>query len=311
MSDNEFSCMAADDVVATVVGDTDPPDSTAVREALEPVTEGDVVTSDAVETAVSDTSKIVATAETRVELAEIAFEDAVTAADHVADIEIVAARIGGYEAQLADIETDVTTLSDDLPAPVHDDPRAVYGLAVDLRRVATTAQNVAQRADELSFELERFEAWLDSPDRRYTELGGDIDLVADSVDELSTVADALPAAETPARDWADAAMRADVVSLLAADLRAEMADLRRWADREDVAFQAELADRVETVGRRVRNLVDVLNEHAEPTWRNQFNQDLSAFRSELSAFEPPVDWHHVQETLDNHRRSLFEDPVAR
>jgi hypothetical protein len=104
-------------------------------------------------------------------------------------------------------------LPDDLRTSVEqpDDPEDVYGLAVELREVATTAQGVVQTADDLSVDLEAFESWLDSPARRYDEFGEDIDLVDESLAELTAAAAALPSeSDAPAVDWADATMRTRV-----------------------------------------------------------------------------------------------------
>lgn len=296
---------AVDAIVDRGDGDRDPD---TVREALDPVTEDGVVTREAVDDTVSDTSKLVATAETRVELAGIAHEDATAAADPVADIDVVAARLGTYDDRLAAVEARAADLSDGLRTPVEQlgDPGAVYELAVELREVAATAQNVAREADELSFDLEAFESWLASPDRRYDELAEDIDLVSGSLEELSAAADALSASETPAADWADATMRAHVMALLATDLCAEAADLRTWADREGDPFRAELADRVAATEREARALVETLSEHGEPAWHDRFGSDLAAFERALSAFAPPVDWDRVRETLEERRAAAFD-----
>jgi len=295
---------AVDAIVDRGDGDRDPD---AVREALDPVTEDGVVTREAVDDTVSDTSKLVATAETRVELAGIAHEDATAAADPVADIDVVAARLETYDDRLAAVEARAADLSDGLRTPVERlDWGAVYELAVELREVAATAQNVAREADELSFDLEAFESWLASPNRRYDELAEDIDLVSESLEELSAAADALPASETPAPDWADATMRAHVLALLATDLRAEVADLRTWADREGDPFRAELADRVAATEREARALVETLSEHGEPAWHDRFGSDLAAFERDLSAFASPVDWDRVREALEEHRTAAFD-----
>lgn len=305
MNGNGLAGMPIGDVIAAVA-DGDDRDPDTVRAALDPVAEDGVVTRAAVETTVSDTSKLVATAETRVELAGIAYDDATAAAEPVDDLAVVAARLDAYRDRLADVERQAADLTDDLRAPVFDDPDAVYELAVDLRAVAGNAQAVARRADELSFDLEGFEAWLGSPDRRYDELGEDVDLVEESLEELSTVAAALPGSETPAVDWADATMRARVLSLLVADLRAELTDLRTWADREGGAFRAGFAKRVESTERRVAELLDTLDERADPAWRDRFGADLAAFAEDLAAFEPPVDWDRVQGALEARREDAFD-----
>jgi hypothetical protein len=309
MSENEAVDRPVGDVVTAVVNRDDDRDPETVRAALDPITDDGAVTREAVETAVSDTSKVVATAETRVELAAIAHEDATAAAAPVDDLDTVAARLDGYADRLDAVETRAAALADDLRTPVErlDDPDAIYELAVELRDVATTAQGVVRTADDLSVDLEAFESWLDSPTRRYDEVGEDVDLVDESLAELTAAAAALPAeSDAPAADWADATMRTRVVELLVTDLRAELADLRAWADREGAPFRTALSERVADAERRVATLADTLAERAEPAWRDRFGDALTAFERDLSAFEPPIDWERVQETLERRRERLSD-----
>jgi len=308
MSESESTGRPVEDVVAAVVDGRDR-DPETVREALDPVTDDGVVTREAIEAAVSDTSKIAATAETRAELASIAYDDAVDAATPVDDLAIVMSRLDEYADRLDTVEARAAALTDDLRAPVErlGDLGAVYELATGLRETAATAQAVARTADELSVNLEAFEAWLDSPERRSDEFAEDVDLVDELLAELSDAAAALPAeSEAPAVDWADATMRARVLDLLAADLRTELTDLQTWAGREDEPFRTGLDDRVADLEGRVEDLHDVLAEYAEPAWRDRFGDDLAAFDRDLDGFEPPVDWERVRETLAARRERAFE-----
>mgnify|MGYP006275495557 CR=1 FL=1 len=309
MSENGLVGQPVEDVVETVVDRGDGADPKAIRERLDPVTDDGVVTREAVETAVSDTSKVVATAETRTELAAIAYEDATAAAATVDDLEIVATRLDRYADRLESVEARARDLAADLQTPVEqlDDPNAIYELATELRDVATTAQGVIRTADELSQALEEFESWLTEPDRRYDAFTEDIDLVDESVAELTTAADALSTdSETPAADWADATMRVHVLELLVADLRAEVADLRVWADRENTEFRVGLDERIADVERKTAELKTRLAERAEPVWHDRFDDPLSTFQAELDEFEPPVDWSRVQETLQERREQTFD-----
>jgi chromosome segregation ATPase len=308
MSENGLVGQSVEDVITAIVDRGDDRDPETVREALDPVTDDGVVTREAIEATVSDTAKVVSTAETRAELASIAHEDATAAAAPVDDLDIVVARLEEYASRLEGVESRIVGLRDDLRTPVEhlDDPNAVYELAVDLRQVAATAQEVVRTAEDLSTDLDAFESWLDSPDCRYDEFAADIDLVEESLAELSSVATALSAeSDAPAADWADATMRTRVIELLVADLRAELADLRAWADREDAPFRAALDEQVENLEQRAEELTDTLAEHAEPAWRDQFEDDLAAFQRELNGFEPPVDWERVQATLEQRREQTF------
>jgi chromosome segregation ATPase len=302
MSENGLVGQPVADVIETLIDWTDDYDRAEIRELLDPITDDGVVTHEAVEQAVSDTSKVVATAETRAELAEIAYEDAVEAAESVDDLPIVTARKSRYTDRLTALQARVDGLASDLQTPVEQlhDPNAVYELAVNLRDVATTAQGVVRTADELAEELEEFERWLTEPDRRYDEFSEDIDLIEDSIADVKTVSAGLSAdSEEPAVDWVGATMRARVLELLAADLRAEVADLQLWADREDVQFRTGLHERVSDVEQEAGELADTLAEHAKPAWRDRFEDTLSEFEEEVAGVEPPVDWSRVQEILEN------------
>jgi hypothetical protein len=310
MSEKEPVGRPVEDVIATVVDRDGGRDPETVREALDPITDDGVVTREAVEAAVSDTSKVVATAETRVELAAIACEDAAAAATPVDDLDIVTVRLDEYADRLDAVDTRAAALTDDLRMTVQqlDDPTAVYELAVELREVAATAQGVARTADDLSIDLEAFESWLDDPERRYDEFGEDIDLVDESLAALTAAVSAIPkGSDAPAADWADATMLTRVLELLVADLRTELADLRAWADREDVPFRAALEERVADLERRTGELADTLAERVESAWRDRFDDDLAAFERDLKGFEPPVDWERVQAALEERRERTFDD----
>jgi len=277
-------------------------DPAAVREMLDPITEGDAVTRSAVDAAVSDTSKLLATAETRVELVENAYEDALAAADPVAGVPIVGHRLDGFGSRLSAVESRVATLRLDVPADVLEAPQVAYDLATELRDVATTAQAVAVTADDLSSDLDRFESWLARPSQRYGEFAEDVDLVAESLDGINAAADALPdTPDEPATRWADLTMQAAVLSLLVADLDAELAGLRTLAESADEPLRDDLRDRLDRVRRRVVDVESTLSGMVVPSWRDRYAADLDAFEAELATFGPPVEWGAVERTLAAHR----------
>lgn len=295
-------------VVDAIVARDGERDPETVREALDPVTEDGVVTEAAIESAVSDTSKVVATAETRAELADIAYDDAVEAAEPVADLDTVAARLDEYEARLDEVTSRADGLTADLARPVErlNDPDAVYELAVELREVASAAQGVIRTADDLSFDLEEFESWVENSDRRHDEFAEDIDLVGESVDELRAGVEALPEeSDDPAVGWADATMRVALLDLLVADLRAELDDLREMADRDGVSTP-DLGDRIEDLDARTNALADDLDDLARPAWHDRFDADIAALDRDLDDLVPPVDWGAVQETLAARRAAAFD-----
>lgn len=284
--------------------DRDPED---VRAALDPVTEDGVVSETAIEESVSDTAKIVSTAETRTELAGIAHEDAHETAAPVADVDAVAARLSGFDERLDAVERRAADLTTDLAAPVGrlGDPAAVYELAVELREVASAAQGVATTADELAFDLEDFERWVSTPETRHEEFREDVGLVGDSVDGLAEAVETLSESPDLAVDWADATMRTRVLDLLVADLDAELADLRDLADRDDVTVPDELAAEVEALDDRTDALAARLDELADPAWRDRFGEDVASLEAALD-LSPPVEWGAVQRLLEEHRDAAFD-----
>jgi chromosome segregation ATPase len=297
--------LSTEAAVERLAGDERDPDE--VRAALDPVTEDGVVSEAAIEESVSDTAKIVSTAETRTELADIAHDDAHETAAPVADVDAVAARLEAFDERFAAVERRAADLTTDLARPVGrlGDPAAVYELAVELREVASAAQGVATAADELSFDLEDFERWVGDPETRHEEFREDAELVGDSVDELAAAIEALDEAADPAVDWADATMRTRVLDLLVADLRAELADLRELAARDDATVPDDLAAEIDDLQARTGALARRLDELAEPAWRERFGGDVAALEADLDLV-PPVEWGAVQTRLEEHRDAAFD-----
>lgn len=257
--------LALDEAVDRVVDREDDRDPETVRAALEHVTEDGFVSGAAVEDALKDTSKLVATAETRAELARIAMDDAREAAEPVADIPTVAARLDRFEAEVSAVEERAADLGEAVQSVVDDseDPEARFAVAEGIRRIEARSRAVQRDADDLQFDLEDFERWLDSHDARVAALGDDVDALASSFDALAAavddladgIEDAADAADDPVAGraegdgpegdgaddssagldhaWFDATLRVRVIGLTVADLRAELADIRAWTDRAD------------------------------------------------------------------------------
>ncbi|WP_311171491.1 halo transducer protein [Halobellus ordinarius] len=289
-----------DDVI-DAVDDCDP---ATTREALDPVTVDGAVTRDAIEAAVSDTSKLLATAETRVELVGNAYDDAVAAADPVSHLDIVRVRLDAFAERLSAVESRISELRPDLtvPADLSERPQSAYELAMELREVATDAQGIARTADDLSFDIDEFNSWLERPARRHQEFAEDVDLVRNSVEELAAVVEKLPGETADsAAQWADARMRAHVLSLLASDLRAELRDLRALAERDGTEVPVDLPTRLEQIETRTAEIEAELEARADRAWRDRFGSDLAAFEDALDPFEPPVDWGAVERIAAEHR----------
>jgi len=300
MNAEEADGVAVGDVIEAV----DDADPATVRDALEPVTHDGVVTREAVETAVSDAAKLLATAETRIELAGDAYDDAAAAAAPVTDVPAVGTRIDALRDRLADVEAMIPALRPDLSIPenVRRRPVAAHQLAVEIREVVATAREAIEAADDLSFDAEQFESWLDRPNRRYDTFEEDVELVADTADDLAAAVDALPGgAADPAAQWAAATMRVRVLSLLVADLREELGDLRVLAERNGDPFRDGLTERLDGVDDRVAEVESALDALAEPAWRDRFGDDLAALDGDLAGIDPPVDWGTVDRLLEDHR----------
>ena len=300
-------------------------DPETVRDALSFVADDGVVGREALQESLKLTSKVLTTAETRAELATIALDDAREAAESVPDLPTVRARLDGFEAEVAAVEDRAAALGADLQAVLDDreDPVARFAVADGLRRVDEDARAVQRTADELQFDLEDFERWLTSHAVRVRELGEDIDALAASLDDLATAVDAVEAAvdagpeatggdaaaDDPARVWFDATLSHRATGLTVADLRAELGDLRTWADRADADSVEEgglddLAGRLDDLAGRHESLGQRLDAAAEPAWTDRLGDRVAAVESGLDDCEPPVDWGVVGSVLDEHRGDL-------
>lgn len=282
----------ATDAVTEVV-DRDP---AVIRAALDAVAgEDGRVTWDGVDAELADASKVVATPETRVELAAMAVADARDAAADAPDLDTVDARLDTHEDRLAALEATVddlgTRLQDIVEQASERDALADVALALhDLREDARAAQ---WTADELSDDAESLERWLTSPERRRDAFEDDLADVADSLDALADAADRLEDGDATAAAWVGAALQARVLSLLLADLRAERADLREWGGD----YEAE-ASRLDDLDARRQSLADRIDATATPEWRDVHGHRVETFTTAVADLEPPLDWGVVQAELD-------------
>ncbi|WP_435185063.1 halo transducer protein [Halobellus sp. EA9] len=224
------------------------------------------------------------------------------------DVDVVSARLDRYEATLDGIDSRVRDLGADLQAVSNpaDDPDAVYEAVCELRRIAGEADGVQQTADELQFDLEDFEAWLGSHERRRQAFEEDVDVVADALEAARTAA----ASPLDAESWVDAVLRVEVTPVLLADLCAEHDDLRAMAERAGVdgGWADDLEDRLADLDSRVAAARAALNDAAEPSWRERYGARIAAFRERGAAAEPPVEWGEVQAELDSAR--ALDGPYA-
>jgi hypothetical protein len=295
--------LSTDAAAAAIVAAGPERDPETVRSVLDHVTDGDRVTREGIEETVSDTSKVLATAETRTELGEMALDDARDTAEGVADLDLVRGRLDRYETTLDEVTTRVRELGSELQrvSNPEDDPDDLYESVMGLRRVASGAQDVQQRADELQLDIEDFETWLTTPERRQSALEEDVDAVAEALEAIA------PGDDPDAETWVDAVLRAELTGLLVADVRAELDDHRQlnaWDDADGEWVDA-IERRLDEIDARAQELADDLAATARPTWRDQYGDRIDAFRATLESVDPPVPWGEVRAELDR-ARSLDE-----
>lgn len=312
--------LPVDDAVEVVAAREDDPDPEDVRATLRTVAEDGVVSREGVRAAIADVSKVVATPENRVELAEMALSDAREAADAVSDLGAVRSRLAAFEDRLAAVSGGIDGLTDDLQelSARASDPEDVYGFAADVARVEARANELHGRADELKLDVEEFEAWLDDPERRLRELEDDADAVGEYLDGIERTAEGVEAGVPvdPAEAWFDAALRHAASELLVEDLRAELDDLRAWTDRangnageagddgDGDARTDRVADRIDDLRGRWATAGDRLDALARPAWRDRFGDELSGFEATLAEYEPPVPWGELQAEVERRREAI-------
>jgi hypothetical protein len=286
-----LSVAAATEAVAARTDD----DAETVRATLESVAEDGVVSHAGVESALAHAAKVVSTPETRLEHASLRVADAREAADPVAHLDGVAARLDDFDARLAAVEERVEDLGSELRALVDGDG-GIYERAVGIRRLTAAANATQQAADELAVDAEDFEAWVRDPSRRVDELAEEADAVEAYVDDCDADAGSPEA-------WLDATLRQRVAALLVSDLRADVADLRAWPDGDAVDADAldDLTARLDGLDETVADLRADLADAARPDWRERYGDRVAAFEADLDALDSPVDWGTVRRLLDDYR----------
>ena len=256
MSEPAIAATPLDELVDAVSERTDE-EPESIRTWLDPFTEDGTVTPAAIESSVTDVAQVLATAETRVDLATRTHEAATAAADDAPDLDVVAVRRRAFGDRLADLRADVTALGDRLGEAGSglDSPVSMYRAAVDLHEITTDAQDVVRVAHDLETELEAFEAWVNSANRRHHGLVDEIDAAEESVAAVAETVASLRESDDPDPERRfEATLQTRVLELVVADLRAEAADLRAWADRDGVSFPGDVDARLDDLEARVAEL---------------------------------------------------------
>jgi hypothetical protein len=296
------------DEIVDDIADRTGEDPESVRTWLDPFTDGGSVTPEAIEATVTDVSQILATAETRVDLATRTVEGASDAVTDVPDLEIVRVRQRAFEERLADLRSDVEGLGEELSGAANDldSPVDVYEAAVDLHEVTTDAQRVVRVAHDLETEVEAFEAWLGSANRRRDALVDDVEAAEESAESLEETVESLRNADDPDPErWFDAAVQARVLDIVVADLRTEAAGLREWAEREDKSFPDDIETRIESIREEAAASAEALADR--PDWDDRFDERLEDLDAALSAVEPPVAWGRVDGIVQEAREGIAAD----
>jgi chromosome segregation ATPase len=296
------------DEIVDDVADRTGEDPESVRTWLDPFTDDGTVTPEAIEATVTDVSQILATAETRVDLATRTVEEANEAVADVPDLKIVRVRQSAFEERLADLRSDVEGLGEELSAAASDldSPVDIYEAAVDLHEVTTDAQRVVRVAHDLETEVEAFEAWLSSANRRRDALVDDVEAAEESAESLGETVESLENADDPDPGrWFDAAVQARVLDVVVADLRTEAAGLREWAEREDESFPDDVETRIESVREAAAANAEGLADRLD--WDDRFDERLKDLDAALSALEPPVAWGRVDEVIQEAREGIAAD----
>ncbi|QDX41080.1 halo transducer protein [Salarchaeum sp. JOR-1] len=287
--------LAVDAAVDAVVDAVDR-DPAVVRAALGGIADEDGrMTWDGVDAELAEASKVVATPETRVELAAMAVSNARDAAADAPDLDTVDARVGTHENRLAALEATVDDLGTRLQdiAEQASDRDALADVALSLHDLREDASAAQWNADELADDAESFEDWLTDPETRRSEFAADLDDTAESVDALASAADRLEDNDADATTWAGAALQARVLSLVVADLHADLGDLRAWDGDYD-----DEADRLDALEERRVEAAERIDASATADWWDAHGDRVERFESGVRDLEPPIDWGVVQAELD-------------
>jgi chromosome segregation ATPase len=289
-------------------------DPETVRETLAEISEEGTVTREAIDEALADLSKVVATPETRVEITRRTLTDASEAAEPVRDTEIVRSRLNNFETEISTLEERVTTLGSRLSALVEraQDPDDLHAIGSEIREIRSEATDVQGDADALTVEIESFEQYLRNPDRWADELGEDVDALEEAIEEPLEVAANVSDIERDGHErtdlalaWANATLQNRLQKLLIEDVKAELDAL------SEVAIDQGIDDPCNGIGQRLEEVEtfrsDVshrLDEVAKHSWERTHGEVINSFAQTLVEFEHPINWVELQDELEYHRERL-------
>jgi len=99
-------------------------------------------------------------------------------------------------------------------------------------------------------------------------------------------------------------VRHRVVSLMITDLRAELAAVRTWAEREDATRSSDIEPWLDEIQTTHEAIGDRLTALADPEWTARFEDQLTALDAALEEMEPPVVWADVDAVVSEHRPAV-------
>ena len=283
-------------------------DPSAVRTYVDPFVDEGVITDEAIEQSVTDVAQILATAETRVDLATRKRAEVRTAVTAAPDLAIVGVRDRAFRDRLADLRADVEDLGRTLTSVRTgiDSPVAVYQAGADLHDLTTDAQRIVRVSHDLETELGAFEAWLSSAPRRHDAIVDEIDAAESSAAAVTESIDTLLTSnQHDAERWFDARVQTLVLGVVIDDLRAEMADLREWAAREQRSFPTKVEERIESLGEVAAACARDLEE--SPREETAHDDRLEKLRKQLAEVDPPVAWARVDAQVAAAREAIDAD----
>ena len=298
---------AADRVAAR----EDRPDRETVRTVLAEVAVDRVVSEDGITELVSDASMAVSSAGDRAEYAIVQVEAVDDAASDAPDLDTVGSRLDALESRAESVDARASALTERFreARERHGDGAPVFEVAREFRDLRSDADALHADAQGLAADADEVERWLDSHETRVAELSADADAIAEGLADLDAAADRLddPAVigadePDPATQWFALTQRQRVNELVVADARAELADVRSWAEQagEDTADLDDLEARLDDLETRRERLGERLDDLAQPAWRDRYGEAVSAVEATLDEFEPPVDFGAVQAALEEH-----------
>lgn len=229
----------------------------------------------------------------------------------------VRARIDEYRDQFDSMRSALATTADrldDTPARP-ESPAAIYESAEQLRQAERVVHEVAHSHHHVEEGLESFEAWLGDPAMRIDDFDQEIDGFERYLDNTEHLLDRLESGDTegikPFSAWLSADHLQRMMSLVFEELRADIAELETWLERQEGSYDDELAalrDRLDALEARHETCSERLDATAADiedfaAKRAEVADSADEFQAVLDEQEPPVDWGDVEELV----QSQFSD----